>query len=114
MKRSGFYRGGALHDVQAHHAVETAMRSGALERPDRCEKCGETPPLRRDGGSQIEAHHDDYNRPLDVRWLCKRCHHAWHRDNKAVERTPPAQPVDEIDALLADVSAVDDLADLFG
>jgi hypothetical protein len=37
------------------------------DKPDRCQGC----PLET---SRLEKHHDDYSRPLDVRWLCKRCH----------------------------------------
>jgi hypothetical protein len=26
----------------------------------------------------IHAHHDNYHEPLNVRWLCTRCHKQWH------------------------------------
>lgn len=29
----------------------------------------------------VEAHHDDYSKPIDVRWLCK-LHHAEHHKNE--------------------------------
>jgi len=29
----------------------------------------------------VEAHHDDYSKPIDVRWLCK-IHHAEHHKNE--------------------------------
>ncbi len=30
-----------------------------------CSDCGET---------KVEAHHEDYSKPLDVEWLCKKHH----------------------------------------
>jgi hypothetical protein len=45
-------------------AVNNAIRDGRLERQP-CEVCG----------AQGQGHHDDYTRPLAVRWLCSQ-HHA--------------------------------------
>jgi len=48
----------------AHHLVHTAIRRGNLVRQP-CEVCD---------GFYAQAHHDDYSKPLEVRWLCKRHH----------------------------------------
>ena len=50
------------------------VRSGRLERPLACERCGEIPPRDFRGCSQVEAHHPDYSEPLLVEWLCPGCH----------------------------------------
>ena len=47
--------------------VHNALRSGKLIQPNSCEKCGKVT-------RNIEGHHDDYSKPLDVRWLCLSCH----------------------------------------
>lgn len=82
-----FYRGGSRHDDRAHNLVEYAVRIGLIARRAECEQCGATGCLA-DGRALVQAHHDDYNKPLDVRWLCQRCHHAWHSINEAVPLTP--------------------------
>lgn len=55
---------------RARNLLGRAVRRGDVVRPEICEDCGE----RR----KIHGHHDDYSRPLDVRWLCARCHGALH------------------------------------
>lgn len=81
-----FYRGGVVADGRAHDIVEKAIKRGALIRPDACETCGGTGPIYGDGRSGIQAHHDDYNKPMAVRWLCQGCHHEWHKNNTPVEK----------------------------
>lgn len=62
--------------ARARMQVKMALRKGELQKLP-CEKCGSE--------KRIEAHHDDYSKPLDVQWLCKPCHdleHASHRHAK--------------------------------
>jgi|TARA_R110000868_G_scaffold13814_1_gene64226 ribosomal protein S27AE len=54
----------------AHNAVARAIRSGALERIP-CIRCGEAKSL---------AHHEDYDKPLGVIWLCQPCHKQRHKE----------------------------------
>jgi len=82
--KNHFHRGGVRSDGLAHNLVETACSSGVLQRPSACEKCGSAAGKMKDGRTNIHAHHDDYNKPLDVRWLCQKCHHDWHKHNKVV------------------------------
>lgn len=56
------------------NCVNNAIRDGALIKPKECSKCRKTK-------CRIEGHHNDYDRPLDVTWLCSACHRAWHKEN---------------------------------
>ena len=58
----------------SHLIVGSALRSGKLTRQP-CEVCG---------AEKAQAHHDDYTKPLDVRWLCTRHHAEWHRNNTPI------------------------------
>ena len=78
-----FYRGGKRSSDRCHNTLETAIKKGIVERKTACESCGQSITLR-DGRSGIQAHHCDYNKPLDVMWLCQPCHHEWHKNNKAI------------------------------
>ena len=53
---------------RAHNAVSNALRDGKLTR-EPCLFCGEV---------RVHGHHRDYSQPLDVIWLCARCHHRLH------------------------------------
>jgi hypothetical protein len=55
----------------ARKAVGRALRIGKLQR-GLCEQAGP------DCTGRIEAHHDDYAKPLEVRWLCAFHHVAIH------------------------------------
>lgn len=79
-----FHRGGTFDDDNAQNKVEKAIARGDLV-PQPCEVCGENG-FMRDGRRKVQAHHDDYNKPLEVRWLCQKHHHEWHRHNKAIPK----------------------------
>lgn len=64
------YRAENPEKYKAHSAVNSALRSGTLVKPEKCEDCGET--------KKLHGHHDDYSKPLEVRWLCARCHSIFH------------------------------------
>jgi len=48
------------------------IKTGRLVRQP-CEKCNTT--------DKVEAHHDDYTKPMDVRWLCRK-HHLEHHEGE--------------------------------
>jgi len=87
-----FYRGGIVSDDYTHNITEKAIKKGILH-PTNCEQCGA---LYRfvDGRLAVQAHHDDYNKPLEVRWLCQKCHHEWHKTHTPERRKrEPAQVI---------------------
>lgn len=57
----------------AHNAVAKALRQGLLLRA-ACERCG---------SEKSVAHHDDYDKPLDIMWLCQPCHKQRHKELKS-------------------------------
>lgn len=52
---------------KARYLVANGIRQGTL-RKQPCLICGET--------DSVQAHHEDYSKPLDVMWLCPK-HHKW-------------------------------------
>jgi len=56
---------------KAHSMVNNQKRAGNLHQ-EPCEVCG---------NNNSVAHHDDYAKPLNVRWLCQKHHKQWHAKN---------------------------------
>lgn len=60
----------------AHKAVGNAVRDGRLFKLP-CEVCG---------APDVEAHHEDYEKRLDVNWLCQVCHKQRHKEIRSKSR----------------------------
>lgn len=58
----------------AHIIVGNAVKSGKLIKSKICENCNKE-------SSRINGHHDNYDEPLNVRWLCSKCHAEWHKEH---------------------------------
>lgn len=74
--------------MRAREAVAYALRTGKMERPDECERCGSPDP---------HGHHPDYSEPLEVEWLCVQCHaeeHAGERVDRVERKCPVCGTVD--------------------
>lgn len=55
-----------------------------FQNPEPCESCGQ---------SATDRHHDNYNKPLEIRWLCAPCHREWHKINKTVDIAKDGQQI---------------------
>lgn len=58
--------------TSAVHAINNAVRDGKIFKKP-CEICGE---------HKVQAHHYDYSRPLEVKWMCIYHHSQWHKMNR--------------------------------
>lgn len=59
---------------KAYRKLGKAVKKGKVIRAKFCSRC--------DAFGRIEAHHPDYSKPLEVVWLCRRCHSAIHNAPK--------------------------------
>jgi hypothetical protein len=57
---------------KAHRLLQYHVNRGYIEKPKICSQCG------KDG--EIHGHHEDYDEPLEVIWLCAGCHLELHAD----------------------------------
>lgn len=55
---------------KARQAVNNALASGKLKKPEKCENCRTV--------CNPQGHHIDYSKVLEVKWLCAKCHRKEH------------------------------------
>lgn len=56
---------------KAHREVAKGLKNGIIIKPVKCDLCFCI--------KKLDAHHDDYTKPLEVMWLCRSCHGSVHR-----------------------------------
>ncbi|MHA2246060.1 MAG: hypothetical protein ACXADY_13940 [Candidatus Hodarchaeales archaeon] len=59
------------HKNKARMELAYAIEKRDIIRPEICSEC-------RKSSDNIQAHHEDYSKPLDVQWLCPSCHNRLH------------------------------------
>ena len=64
--------------VHLHNAV---ARGKTVKQP--CEVCG---------SAKVDAHHEDYAKPLQVKWLCRKHHMEHHRTPRGCTGTAVSYP----------------------
>jgi hypothetical protein len=60
--------------MKCRKLLSDAVRCGRIIK-EPCEKCG--------SNKDVHAHHDDYSKPYEIRWLCRPCHREHHKNKEA-------------------------------
>lgn len=63
--------------IRAERTLHYALQRGEIRKPECCQIC-----LRK---TELQAHHEDYDKPLDVIWVCWLCHNGIHMNEVGVE-----------------------------
>uniref|UniRef100_A0A6M3IZD6 Uncharacterized protein n=1 Tax=viral metagenome TaxID=1070528 RepID=A0A6M3IZD6_9ZZZZ len=56
----------AAEKIKARFTLSNALAAGKIIKPSNCSQCGK---IRK-----LAAHHEDYSKGLEVKWLCYKCH----------------------------------------
>lgn len=62
-------------EERARKKLRDWVAHGRIVKPKNCQWCG--------AECLLEGHHEDYGRPLDVIWLCRKCHGLTRRKDGA-------------------------------
>lgn len=60
--------------LKANRELNEALRRDKIQKPDYCQICNEK--------KRLDGHHSDYSKPLQVLWVCRKCHSAIHKQLK--------------------------------
>lgn len=79
------YEANNKEKISAQRKVRKAVLAGKIIRPEHCEIC------KCEG--KVQGHHEDYNKPLEVIWMCSKCHIYHHQEyrfhaERLNEKTP--------------------------
>ena len=77
------------------HATLYAVKTNKIIRPTVCSKCNST--------NKIYSHHEDYSKPLEVIWLCSKCHGERHREINSLKRKPKLLKSWQISMLMSEL-----------
>jgi hypothetical protein len=55
---------------KARARIRDAVRHKKITKPNHCEMCGKS----IDDLSLLDGHHEDHTKPLQIKWLCRKCH----------------------------------------
>lgn len=63
-----------IKDIVRHKTMMRIRRGLLIRQP--CEMCG---------CKNVQAHHEDYSKPYQVMWFCRKCHLDWHKMKKGLQ-----------------------------
>jgi len=64
------------YKLKARSLLRVGLIWNKIKKPNYCEHCGKK--------RKLEGHHEDYDKPREVIWLCNECHNILHRNKRMV------------------------------